>query len=72
LTDLSLHRVWPSIAAENQMLLFHQEYGLLRNFEAKDNALAFKLNKSQTEKAEVVAAINDCQAKLNAKRKVCR
>jgi len=53
-----------------KMLLLIQEVALLQNFESKDVALAFKLNKSQTEKAEVVAAVNDCQLKLAAKKKV--
>lgn len=52
------------------MLLLYQELALLRNFESKDAALAFKLNKSQAEKADVVACINDCQIKLAAKKKV--
>lgn len=52
------------------MLLLVQELALLRNFEAKDRALALKLNKSQAEKADVVAAITDCQGKLLVKKKV--
>jgi hypothetical protein len=52
------------------MLVLNQELALLRNFEAKDLALVFKLSKSQNEKAEVVAAIGDCQQKLIAKKKV--
>ena len=54
------------------MLVLVQELALLQNFESKDVALAFKLNKSQTEKAEVVGSINDCQLKLTAKKKVRR
>ena len=57
---------------ELRMLLLFQELALLRNFEAKDTALAFRINKSTTEKAEVVAAITECQGKLLAKKKVSR
>ena len=62
--------VCPSTTAELKMLLYKQELVLLQNFEAKDAALALKMNKAQTEKTEVVATISECQTRLNTKRMV--
>ena len=55
---------------ELQVLLYNEELALLQNFEAKDAALSIKMNKAQSEKAEVVGAISDCQTRLKAKKKV--
>lgn len=44
---LSACVLWLLLSAETRMLLLVQELALLRNFEAKDMALALKLNKFQ-------------------------
>ena len=55
-------------AAELRLLVLLQELNLLRTFEAKDAALAGKLDKFSREKGEVTANIRDCETRYTAKK----
>mmetsp|Transcript_6350 Transcript_6350/g.17872 ORF Transcript_6350/g.17872 Transcript_6350/m.17872 type:complete len:1366 (-) Transcript_6350:515-4612(-) len=55
-------------SAELRRILLFRELQLLKEFEKRDNALASKLAKAHTDKAEVAARVADCQEKLNAKK----
>jgi hypothetical protein len=55
-------------AAEQTLLLMRQELELLKQYDARDSALAKTLIRCSKDKAEVVAAVSDCNARLGAKR----
>jgi len=55
-------------AAEVRQSVLHMELGMLRKFEERDQALASKLVKCRGDKEEVVGAVADTQAKLQAKQ----
>ena len=54
-------------AAALRVLLKSRELHLLNEFESKDKMLTTKIEKCQRDKAEVVASISDCSAKLQTK-----
>nr|KAJ3422153.1 Cilia- and flagella-associated protein 44 [Polyrhizophydium stewartii] len=54
--------------ADIKLLLFYQEWVLLKEFEKYDTALAEKLSTKKAEKAEIDLKIAECQEKLAVKK----
>ncbi|KAJ0406656.1 hypothetical protein P43SY_009767 [Pythium insidiosum] len=54
---------------ELRLFTLLSELVLLEQFESRENLLSSKLDKSKSEKAQIVAEINDIQENMNAKRK---